>query len=141
MIKPKAFAKLSEIKEKNGIDVTKQMLALASSEDVPDEVVDFIERFSAATNLDSDFRTVLKDKMLYKTLKKSDDPNELAKALCSLFIHVLVEYKNNPESIETIRAAIDFEYIADSLLYYLSDLDSRSIKEASEYALDLIDCN
>ena len=79
--------------------------------------------------------------MLYKTLKKSDDPNELAKALCSLFIHVLVEYKNNPESIETIRAAIDFEYIADSLLYYLSDLDSRSIKEASEYALDLIDCN
>ena len=141
MIKPKAFAKLSEIKEKNGIDVTKQMLALASSEGVPDEVVDFIERFSAATNLDSDFRTVLKDKMLYKTLKKSDDPNELAKALCSLFIHVLVEYKNNPESIETIRAAIDFEYIADSLLYYLSDLDSRSIKEASEYALDLIDCN
>ena len=141
MIKPKAFAKLSEIKEKNGIDVTKQMLALASSEDVPDEVIDFIERFSAATNLDSDFRTVLKDKMLYKTLKKSDDPNELAKALCSLFIHVLVEYKNNPESIETLRAAIDFEYIADSLLYYLSDLDSRAIKEASEYALDLIDCN
>lgn len=144
MIKSKAYARVTEIGDKYGIDVKDKLMTLAMYDEIPEDIIRFIEKYNkedgleSFATLDSELKEVLKSKKLYFTLKTSSNPLELAKAISSFLTHILIEYSNNPSEIPNIQKSVDFELIIDSLLYYLNELDTTGVEEASSYIVDLL---
>ena len=135
MEKSKAYSKVVEIGEKENIDIKEYLLDLAMNDRVTPKVLNFIH---GSKSLDDELKDILKSKPLYKTLMTLDDDIELAKAVSSFITHILIEYKNNPENIDSLRKIIEIEEILDGLSNYLIDSDVESLYDIVNYLKDLL---
>ena len=136
MLKGTAYSKLAKIRDTRGIDVQDYILKLAINDRVPADVVEFI---SSQSKLDPEFVKVLRDKRLYSTLKKADEPVEIAKALNSFITHILIEFGNNPEIEENLRENIDLDEILHAIREYLIKGNPDYLEDTAGYVLSLLD--
>lgn len=137
MNKSEAYSKVVEIGESQNINVQEYLVDLAMNHTVTPKVLSFI--YSDKTPLDEELKETLKSKTLYKTLTRSDDDIELAKAVSSFITHVLIEYKNNPEKIKMIQECIEFEDIMMDLSRYMTESDVDSLMCTVEYIRSLLE--
>lgn len=142
MNKVDAYSKLFDIKD-HRLDVNYYLRLMSKSDGVPEEVIEFFEEYDrgesseeilledSSDNEDDthliveEFIDHIKDKVFYRRIRNSTDPNQLAIATSSFVTHYLIELHNSSydeESvIEAMSRRIDISDILNRLSIYLSE--------------------
>ena len=134
MKKSDAYIKLFKLQE-NGQNISSYIEMLAKSDNVPFEVLNFLE---GVGSVDTSYLSDLKTKKFYKTIMESDNVFEQAKGLSSFVTHTLIEISNNPDSRKIISESIDIKQINDSLSNFVRSGNSSYIVESVDYVKTIL---
>lgn len=122
---------LFKLKKERKVDVSSQLDALASSREVPQSVISFIESFDERT-VDDFINVISKTKPFYSKIvfNYEDDVSKYVKALLSLLTHIKITIDKNidlrPELINLFDVETISRVVTRNIIY--GDNDSEVIK-------------
>lgn len=141
--KGRAYALLTEIKEKNNINVSPYIHRVAQSDDVPYDVLVFINRYSPIPQLEvyNHIYENRKRNPLYKNLVNENlSVEERAIALSSLLTQTLIQTKfsvrdKKTEEVKEYADLMNLDMVTEALMQYVNGDD----KLLNETFLDIRD--
>lgn len=136
MEKSDAYMKLFKLQE-NGHNISKYIELLAKSDEVPAEVLNYLESFTNKVT-STKYLSELKTKKFYKTIMESDNIYEQAKGLSSFVTHTLIELSNHPEVRLAISESVDIKLINDSLTNFMNSGKADYISESIKYVKSVL---
>lgn len=128
MRRSEAYDILFRLKKERKIDISQQLEILATSETVPNEIVQFIDSNSGRT-LEDFINVISKQKHFYANIcfNYRNDISTYVKAFLSLLTHIRITIDKNPELREKLNELFDIETISSvvtrNLIYNDNDND------------------
>lgn len=123
-----AYARLAEIKEKYDVNISPYMHRIAESENVPYDVLIFINKYESIPQLEvyNHIYNNRKKNPLYKNLVNENLPiEEKAIALSSLLTQTLIKTKfsvreNRQDEVKEYSELMNLDRITESLMQYVN---------------------
>lgn len=132
-VRYKAYDALFRLKNEKHINIDIPLAQLASSEEVPESVMDFIKNNSYRT-VDDFINVISRSKEFYRSIVDNyrEDPSKYVKAFLSLVTNIEITIHKNPELRDELCKLFDIDNILGIVVRYVSK--GENIEEVCECA-------